>query len=48
MINLARHYEEENDDENTIKYYLMAIEKDNTNAIFYLGEFYKERKIMKI
>ena len=26
------------------KYYLMAIEKDNSDAIYQLGKYYKEQK----
>lgn len=47
MNNLGIYYDEKKDDENAVKYYKMAIDKGDTDAMYNLGLYYDEiKKIM--
>jgi tetratricopeptide (TPR) repeat protein len=44
MNNLGYYYEQQENYENMMKYYLMAIENENSFAMYYLGYYYEKQK----
>lgn len=43
MFNLAQHYHNHNEEDNAIKYYLMAIEHDDSDAMNSLAQIYYQQ-----